>query len=367
MQEKSRASLTTGDTAVLTIAADISWVRYWSRLRTTSSVIGSGMPDLDDDAPEAVYGGAVTGRHEDRRVAPLDQRGPGDRHPREETLAIVDRHRRTSLGAREPRHAGAAPRRRRIGRTEAGRRGHRLREAADSHDPAFDEVDSRSRRERAPPVELGVARPERLAEAVDRRAIERRERHRDLPGLAVEAEVDFSEEGRASGLHAFRAHRPRHVGGERREGGVEDVEVDRQWTEERAHGLAPHVRRRRAVGGEHGGETGNDDAPDGEGTRDRHREERSAAPVAEDGEAAGVEAALDQESLHGERHLLVGEPVHAARRLLDVQADGAPEPPERRHRALAVEHEAAAEKVARVEEPERDQSVGDRRLLATAP
>src|SRR5437879_5479662 len=105
MQEKSRASLTTGDTAVLTIAADISWVRYWRRFRTTSSVIGSSMPDLDDDASEAVDHRRVAGGHEDRRVAPLDERRPDDRHAGEEALAIVDGHRRPPRGAAQ---AGAS-------------------------------------------------------------------------------------------------------------------------------------------------------------------------------------------------------------------------------------------------------------------
>src|SRR6058998_3475046 len=169
MQEKSRASLTTGDTAVLTIAADISWVRYWRRFRTTSSVIGSSMPDLDDDAPEAVDRRSVARRHEDRRVAPLDERRPDDRHAGEEALTIVDRHRRAPPGARQPRHARTAARRRRIGMPEASRCGRRPREAADTDHPAVDEVDPRARGERAPPVELHVARAERITESLDGR------------------------------------------------------------------------------------------------------------------------------------------------------------------------------------------------------
>src|SRR5439155_20429059 len=193
MQEKSRASLTTGDTAVLTIAADISWVRYWRRFRTTSSVIGSSMPGLDDDAPEAVDRRPVAGRHEDRRVAPLDERRPDDRHAGEEALAIVDGHRRPPRGARQPRHARPAARRRRIGRPEASRRRRARRDAADADHPAVDEVDPRARRERAAPVELGVPRTERIAETLDGRAIAGPERHRDLPRLPVEAEVHLGD------------------------------------------------------------------------------------------------------------------------------------------------------------------------------
>src|SRR5438552_3371191 len=228
MQEKSRASLTTGDTAVLTIAADISWVRYWRRFRTTSSVIGSSMPDLDDDAPEAVDRRPVAGRHEDRRIAPLDERRPDDRHAGEEALAIVDGHRRPPRGARQPRHARPAARRRRIGRPEASRRRRARRDAADADHPAVDEVDPRAR---------------------------------------------------------------------------------------------------------------------GEGACDRRTEERPAATVAEQREAAGVEPALDQQPLHGERHLLVREPVDAPRCPLGIEAYGPAEPPERRHRTFAVEHEATAEEV----------------------
>src|SRR2546428_8173391 len=97
MQEKSRASLMRGETAVLTIAAAISRVRCWRRLRTTSSVTGaspsatvSAMADLDHQAPPTVDARAVAGGHEDGRVSPLDQRPAGERPARSEALAVVD-------------------------------------------------------------------------------------------------------------------------------------------------------------------------------------------------------------------------------------------------------------------------------------
>src|SRR5438876_9638374 len=85
MQEKSRASLMSGDTAVLTIAPAISRVRCWRRFRTTSTVTGSSasrMGHLDHEASPPVHHGTVARRDEDRRVAPLDQRRTGERHAR---------------------------------------------------------------------------------------------------------------------------------------------------------------------------------------------------------------------------------------------------------------------------------------------
>src|SRR4051812_41126996 len=91
MQEKSRASLTTGDTAVFTMAADISCVTCWSRWRITSSVIGSGrMRDLDHEAARPVDARAVAALDENRRVAPLDERRAGEPHAGRERFAVVD-------------------------------------------------------------------------------------------------------------------------------------------------------------------------------------------------------------------------------------------------------------------------------------
>src|SRR5881398_3631387 len=117
MQEKSRASLMTGETAVLTIAAAISRVRCWRRLRTTSSVIGSSpsaTAHLDDQAPPGVDVRPVARGHEDGRVSPFDQRGACERHAGEKTLAVVDRDRAAVLGAGEPRGPHAPARRGRI-------------------------------------------------------------------------------------------------------------------------------------------------------------------------------------------------------------------------------------------------------------
>src|SRR5439155_13468483 len=87
----------------------------------------------------------------------------------------------------------------------------------------------------------------------------------------------------------------------------------------------------------------------------------------DEGEAAGVEPALDEEPLHRERHLLARETVDAARGGGGVETEATAEPPERRHRALAVEHDAAAEEVPRVDQSENHERVGDRRLPAPAP
>src|SRR5690349_14359613 len=121
MQEKSRASLMTGETAVLTIAADISCVTYWRRFRITSSVTGSRMRHLDDEVAERLDPGAIAGTEEDRRVAPLDERGAREPHARRHALAVVDRHARRGRPAREPRGAGSAARRLGVHGAEHGR------------------------------------------------------------------------------------------------------------------------------------------------------------------------------------------------------------------------------------------------------
>src|SRR3989442_4674899 len=120
MQEKSRASLMTGETAVLMIAAAISRVRCWRRLRTTSSVIGSSpsatvsaMADLDHETSPAIDTSAVAGGHEDGRVPPLDQRGAGERHARSQALAVVECDRTAVLAAGGPHGSHPPPRRRR--------------------------------------------------------------------------------------------------------------------------------------------------------------------------------------------------------------------------------------------------------------
>src|SRR5438128_4683953 len=130
MQEKSRASLMTGETAVLMIAAAISRVWCWSRLRTTSSVIGSrssATADLDHEAAPAVDPGAVAGGHEDGRVPPLHQRRAGERHARSQALAVVERDRTDVLAAGEPHGPHPPARRRRIRRAERRRRERRAR------------------------------------------------------------------------------------------------------------------------------------------------------------------------------------------------------------------------------------------------
>src|SRR5207244_11734613 len=105
------------------------------------------------------------------------------------------------------------------------------------------------------------------------------------------AEVALLEARHARRVIARREQRLLHLCLERREGRGERGELQRKRTEERADGLATHVGRRGAVGGEDGGETGDDDAADGEGACDRRAEERPAAAVAEQGEAAGGRAA----------------------------------------------------------------------------
>src|SRR5262249_28580168 len=83
-------------------------------------------------------------------------------------------------------------------------------------------------------------------------------------------------------------------------------------------------------------------------------------------EATRIEPALDEEALHRERHLLARERVHAPRRRVGVEAERAADLAERRDGALVVEHHAAAEEVARIDEAERDERVGDRRLAPAA-
>src|SRR5262245_6215969 len=179
MHEKSRASLITGETAVLTIAADISCVTYWRRFRITSSVTGSRMRHLDDEVAERLDPGAIAGAEEDRRVAPLDERGAGEHHARRDALAVVDRHARRRRSAREPRRTRAAACRLGIRAAERRRARGRARRAGRDQ-PAVDEVDARAMGEGAPAVELDVARTERRLEIVG-------ERDRDLPRLAAEA------------------------------------------------------------------------------------------------------------------------------------------------------------------------------------
>src|SRR5947199_598036 len=189
MQEKSRASLMTGETAVLTIAAAISRVRCWRRLRTTSRVIGSSpsaTAHLDDEAPPGVDVRPVACQHEDGRVPPLHQRRAGERHARSQTLAVVERDRTAVLAAREPHGSHAPLRWRRIRRAERRRRERRAWEAGGGDHTAVDQVDRRRRRQRTRAVELGVARAKGVAEpaGVD-------EGHRHLPRLPPEAEVDL--------------------------------------------------------------------------------------------------------------------------------------------------------------------------------
>src|SRR5882724_5813147 len=120
-QEKSRASLITGETAVLTTATDISRVMCWRRLRITSSVIGSARSatlHLDPQVPEGLDAGPRSRREEDRRVAPLDQRRAGERHAGSEALAVVDRHAPRAVIVAEPYDARAPARGLRVGRTE---------------------------------------------------------------------------------------------------------------------------------------------------------------------------------------------------------------------------------------------------------
>src|SRR5439155_4384064 len=187
MQEKSRASLIRGETAVFTIAAAISRVRCCRRLRTTSSVIGSSpsaTAHLDDEAPPRVDVRPVACRHEDGRVPPLDQRGAAERHARGEALAVVECDRTAVLAAGEPHGSHAAPRRRRIRLAERRRREGRAWQAGGGDHAAVDEVDRRRRRERTRAVELGVARAEGVAEPAGLD-----ERHGHLPSLLPEAEV----------------------------------------------------------------------------------------------------------------------------------------------------------------------------------
>src|SRR5213080_884180 len=203
MQEKSRASLMTGETAVLTIAAAISRVRCWRRLRTTSSVIGSSpsaTAHLDDEAPPGVDVRPVACQHEDGRVPPLHQRRAGERHARSQTLAVVERDRTAVLAAREPHGSHAPLRWRRIRRAERRRRERRAWEAGGGDHTAVDQVDRRRRRQRTRAVELGVARPKGVAEpaGVD-------EGHRHLPRLPPEAEVDLAAEAHALGREALAA------------------------------------------------------------------------------------------------------------------------------------------------------------------
>src|SRR5581483_9433616 len=110
MQEKSRASLMTGETAVLTIAADISCVTCWRRLRITSSVTGSRTGDLDDEVAVRRDLGAVARGEKDRRVPALDHGGADERHAGREALAVVDRHAGSRVRAGEPERAGATTR-----------------------------------------------------------------------------------------------------------------------------------------------------------------------------------------------------------------------------------------------------------------
>src|SRR2546427_11813583 len=114
MHEKSRASLMSGETAVLTIAAAISRVRCCRRLRTTSRVMGSSSsatPHLDDEAAPRIDVRPVARRYQDGRVAALDQGGAGERHPGPQALAVVDRDRAAVLGPRKPCGPHAPPRR----------------------------------------------------------------------------------------------------------------------------------------------------------------------------------------------------------------------------------------------------------------
>src|SRR5262245_6292964 len=114
-QEKSRASLMTGETAVLMIADDISCVTCWSRWRITSSVTGStrsAIRDLDGEVAAVLHARALARTQQDRRVGPLDERGTGERHAGSEGFAVVQRDAERALGVREPDDARSARHRR---------------------------------------------------------------------------------------------------------------------------------------------------------------------------------------------------------------------------------------------------------------
>src|SRR5262249_27697089 len=146
MHEKSRASLITADTAVFTMAADISWVRCCRRLRMTSKVTGSSalrMSDLDHQAAVPVHAGPAASRPADGGVAAIDQRGPDERHPGSEERAVVDRDRRLFVTtAREPGPARAAPRRGRIWRSERRREGCRPWHVTKADHATVDQLDA---------------------------------------------------------------------------------------------------------------------------------------------------------------------------------------------------------------------------------
>src|SRR5262249_26332633 len=125
MHEKSRASFITGETAVLTIAADISCVKCCKRFRRTSTVTGStrsATRHLQHEIPERLHARAVAGPEENRRVAALDERRAAERHAGGELLAVVDRDTSHGAAAGKPRRARRSPRRLGIRGSERRRR-----------------------------------------------------------------------------------------------------------------------------------------------------------------------------------------------------------------------------------------------------
>src|SRR5262249_7646575 len=162
------------------------------------------------------------------------------------------------------------------------------RPAGDADHTAVHEVDPGRRGERTGAVQLRVTGPEGIRQARDGRRVEGGHGYGHLPRLAVEAEVALAKERRRPRGRAFGVEGRASLRLERREGLRQPSGLERQRREHRPHRLATHVGGRRTVGGEDRGQTGYDDPPDAERPGERRTEERAAAAVAHEREAARV-------------------------------------------------------------------------------
>ena len=174
--------------------------------------------------------------------------------------------------------------------------------------------------------------------------------------------------GRGVG-EAFAGQRLAGARLELREARVEAGAIDRvEIGQEDLQVILAHVGLQHAQGAEGAGRARQQRALAAQRARHLGAVHRSRAAGGDQGEGRGIVAALDAEPLDGVQQVLLQQPDHASRGVLDREAERLGELGlDRLARQLAVERDGAAGQRAGAQAAEHELRVGDGRVLAAQP